>query len=453
MRTNTFWKQIEESFERLVGFEKSVISPVWQKNKLKFLGDNSQLDSYDEQNTKLAYCAIRERQQLLIIQPDYKLHRGAVLLASCIVIEGIKRIRENTRGGQVLYFGTTVGIREHLNNIEIGDLNLSTVFPQARVQRDLSKVKSNSDKLRSSNISSFNLPTLTCVYSPQDVITVCRKHKAIWIAVDCSESMDVKWLPKLLEYSQMTNIPLIAWTSNALSPIVNAFHEAGGNVFGWGNHKLEKKQPIQKDGIALESLEIIDHVEIKPIILDEVNEHVSSRLYEAYNLLLKETIQKHNVSMYRLEKAFFRLAWRYLRTIENLCVPNGFFNSEADNYWGISSLKQINTALAKYVYTLQNQNYDSSSACTAIFSHLESVVDNLERLEPPLWTTLTSLCVESTPFDTARIIVFPNKSLRQIFTLSLLAYFNFTEFDLRDLNIGFISLKELYELKTQNLVV
>ena len=110
----------------------------------------------------------------------------------------------------------------------IGNQPLSSAFVRIDGAR-----KDNIERLENSRI-----PRVECIYSPLDPVAQVQKQTPRWIAVDCGEASSIQWIVPLLEYTQSKNIPLIAWSSNPLSPIRASFKERNTNIFTWPLSRL-----------------------------------------------------------------------------------------------------------------------------------------------------------------------------------------------------------------------
>jgi len=444
---------LEDCLAHLPGVATDTYRAIWQKGVLRFSDQDIKPDLVDELSARLVCNALAEKQQLLIVLPDRAPHRGAFLFATALLLEGVKRIRDNVRGGQVLYFGSTIGIREHLGQVHLNDLYLNTVFPQARLQRDLQTKKLPAKgRQKSDDISPLNLPTVLCVYSPGDPVTVCKENKAIWFAVDCSGDIHIRWLVPLVQYAKQHNIPLIGWAQNPLSRVVKDFQSAGGRVFTWPAADNYQTLPPLGTPVAKGLQDLFGEIQVRPIqpvvIQDQKVGEFSRHVLQAYLALSKVTSIASSTRSGRLALGAIQIGWRYLHTIENLCVPLNLFEAESSSFWGITALTKTQEALDKYIEALRQWESSFYGQMVEVQRHLQDAHDYLRAQEPPLWNLLPTLCIDSPAEGGNSLFVFPSTANRKLFGLSLLAYHNITEDDLRQLGVRLISLRELYDILT-----
>ncbi len=454
MEQDGLYNWLESTFASLPRITEEGYKAIWQKGALRFSKQDRVPDLIDELNARLVCAALSERQQLLIVLPDRLPHRGALLFATALLLESVDRVRSHTRGGKVLYFSSTIGIREHLSQLYVNNLCLASVFPQTRLQRNLSIVNmplgGSSGKRQSSSPIPFSLSTVLCIYSPGDPIAICQQHKGIWFAVDCADDRKLSWLRPLVEEAKRRNISLIAWAQNPLATVIEDFRVAGGQIFTWP--ATDTQLPPIDTPVAKGLHKVFDNAPqhlIHPIVIENPASKVGiEHLQQGYFELSKTACIASSGKASHLALGTIQISWRYLRALENLCVPFDLFEAEIENFWGISSLRKTREALNKYVGTLAEWDYGFYSQLIEVQRHLQEVHSQFEKQGPPLWTMLSNLCVENVASGTARLFVFPTSSGKKLFSLALLAYYNITEDDLKQLHIGLTSLHELYDLLT-----
>ncbi|MHB8752917.1 MAG: hypothetical protein ACYDBJ_27465 [Aggregatilineales bacterium] len=125
MNQDGLYEWLETNFASLPRVNEAVYQAIWGQGALRFSEKGVQPDLIDELNARLVCTVLAEKRQLLVVLPDYAPHRGAFLFATALLLESTDRIRGNIRGGQVLYFGSTVGIREHLGQVSLNKLSRS----------------------------------------------------------------------------------------------------------------------------------------------------------------------------------------------------------------------------------------------------------------------------------------------------------------------------------------
>jgi len=99
--------------------------------------------------------------------------------------------------------------------------------------------------------------------------------------------------------------------------------------------------------------------------------------------------------------------------------------------------------MRRFIQSIYHVNSNLASKLEEVDVCLDSAYDYLRGREPPLWSALTELCVSDVPEDEFRAIVFPSSARKQLFSFALLARYNISEDDLRDLRVGFMSLSGL----------
>ncbi len=73
--------------------------------------------------------SLRPDKVIRIVLPDHSLRRPPLLFATGLIMYALKCMEKNRPGGQVVYFGSTIGIRSYLSKTKVGNLVLDSVFP------------------------------------------------------------------------------------------------------------------------------------------------------------------------------------------------------------------------------------------------------------------------------------------------------------------------------------
>jgi hypothetical protein len=158
------------------GTDPSVFGRLWSERRLRFDGLGQQeADTIDELSARLACAALSKQEQFLIVLPDNQPRRPALLFATGLLVQTLVRMAVSQTGGQVLYFGSNVGIRDHLSQTRIRNLTLASVFPQTRTVRQNFDQISPAHKIE---IDKLRLPQVLCVYSPVDPVSVIQRNPA-----------------------------------------------------------------------------------------------------------------------------------------------------------------------------------------------------------------------------------------------------------------------------------
>lgn len=184
---------------------------MWNRGRIKYSDNQVVPDLIDELNTRLSTSTIVNQEKTLIVFPDRQEKRGSLLFSTTIVLDFLRQRQTNQILKPILYFGATVGIRQHLSSVYINKLSLGSVFPQSNVGRADKRPRSNG------YASDIKLPTVITIYSPSDPVTLCEQYKPDWIAVDCSDKNQLTWVEPLLAHARERALPVIAWMTNPLS--------------------------------------------------------------------------------------------------------------------------------------------------------------------------------------------------------------------------------------------
>jgi hypothetical protein len=433
---------VNTSLAVLPGTNDGLFQKLWTEKKLLFEGQHEVADTVDECSARLVAAALKAHEPLFIVLPDFRPHRPALLFSTGLLrywFDSRSRSTiQDTGLRPILYFGSTVGIRDQLRKTTVAQLHmsLSEVFGQRDVSRGatgdrMAGLKSDDKKP--------NLPSVITVYSPADPVTIIRAHKPSWIAVDCADVPSLNWLGSLLGEAVRFNIPIIAWGQNPLSECVTEFDNIR-RTFIWPlSIRLENNKPgtFEKDAETL--LGVYNPTALMPVVIvGEGSCAFSNSIREAGQLLghIKQTLPG------QFTRDAVAVHWKYLRSLEVLSVPIGFYEAEAPRLWGLKSFGQLGSACDYF-----------RRACENIDSHLYGELEHvggllsearafLENKSCVLWDALSNFCVESPPDEEARIIVFTSAARKRLFVFSLLARYNIAEEDLRELRTYVASLDE-----------
>ncbi len=415
---------------------------LWHEGRLQFSGRSGCPDRFDEMSARLVCATLHQRERLLIILPDRVPRRPALLFATGLIMHGLDQMKVSQFGGQVLYFGSTIGIRDQLGNVRVGDLTLDAVFPQVHlIRQDPSKTRPITPS-HHGQPSSLHLPKVICVYAPVDPIAVLKQHYADWIAIDCGDEPTLRWLPALLGYACSHGLPVVAWCQSALSESIADFARAGIKVFHWPHAPVSfVSSPPAYETASTQGHESNMTTQVTPLFLDGSKlADVTTPLQNAYHILARAS-QQHNG---QLSRDALHLGWSYLRSVESLPVPFDLYEAEARHRWGLKSIARLREGLERFMEATRPIYPSLSADLEQAAAHLNGALEQIRRSEPPLWGALTRLCVSDVPDGTACLIVFPSTARKQLFAFALLARYNISEDDLRELRIWLMSPKDLH---------
>lgn len=422
-----------DPFDSLPGINTEVFRRIWGGNKFLFQKDRV-ADVADERSARLITAAVVQKRPLFLVLPDEQPHRPAFLLSTALIAlwwQGRKAQRENSQP-TVLYFGSNIGIREQLRDTSITGLSegLASVFEQTRIGRKLPDSAAPADMPRNSL-----LPRVITAYSPAEPCGIVQAYRPDLIAVDLGDASHAEWFEVLLTCVSQSRIPLICWGTNPLATCVEQFQKdkSFGDVFVWPAREFFEPNTYP----TLPKIHGIRAATLAGSVVEEIE----APFRRVYGLLLRASKTAHGP----LEHRAIAAHWNYLRAIESMSVPCELYEAEAPNFWGLKPLCQIREACQKF----------RDAVSPSLASELEVVSNLLDQIadtiagEPPVWSALIKLCMDSHS-DKKQILTFTGRSRKQMFLFALLARYNITEDDLREIGIESCSLDQFPRLMNGN---
>src|ERR1044072_6222705 len=303
----------------LVGCQDEFFRRLWEDGRLKHGSDFHQPNNaLDESCARLVCATISTRSRLLQILPDTKPHRPALLFATALLRCWYDSSQDvPAKASRVLYFGTTIGIREQLAKVRIQGFreNLGEVFQQLDFGRR------RASDITTPGISGTNrLPHVITSYAPADSVSVLRQYDPSLVAVDLDDSPKADWLAPLLEEAGSRHVPVAGSGFNLLSESVNIFTKYG-RVLSW---------PLSLRDSNSSSLESQPQTQIHTFVLEGAGaETIASTLKEAMQSLIRAT----EIATGRLGRDAIRQHFWYLYALQSLYVPYGFYEAEAGQFW------------------------------------------------------------------------------------------------------------------------
>jgi len=450
------WTWLEEVFAGLPGCDDEIFKGLWLKKRLRF-GDQAP-DHVDEYSARLVCAAVRRYTRLFIVLPDSNASRPSLLFTTALIrswYDSLVQQKSDEDGfhrGKILYFGSQIGVRGQLSQVRVEgkdwDLNLSEVFQQQDVGKKQQKVgKSKKAKKKVSESQPITLPEVITVYSPVDPIAAIEQHIPEWIAIDCSDAENLRWLKPLLKYSLEKQIPILAWGQNPLSECVGEFAECG-QVFRWSSQPTLGNALLSQPKCKLQSyLYPSSTTQIQPVVLEGASaDKLAPSLHEANRLLASA----FEVASGHFARDTIRVHWKYLRALESLSVPFEFYEAEAPNFWGLKSLKQLSDECEHFREACNQSIGNLAARLDQVHACLEFVTEHIRNSGSPLWQVLCELLVEKPPAGEARLIIFTSRARKQLFLLALLARCNRTQEDLHSVRTWVLSLDEFQKLRGQH---
>jgi hypothetical protein len=447
------WTWLEEAFVGLPGCDDDIFKGLWLKRRLRF-GDQAP-DQIDEYSARLVCAALRHCTRLFIILPDSQTSRPSLLFATALIRSWYdSRIQQSDEDGfhrqKILYFGSVVGVRGQLLQVRIEgnawELNLSEVFQQQDIGRKQQRVGKRKKTKKVSEPRPITLPEVITIYSPVDPVAAVEQHNPQWIAIDCSDAENLRWLKPLLEYSLEKQIPILAWGQNPLSQCVGEFAECG-QVFTWSSQPtLVVASPSASECKLQSYLYPGRTTQIQPIVLEGASANQLATSLREANHLLASTFE---VSSGRFARDAIRVHWKYLRALESLSVPLEFYEAEAPHFWGLKSLKQLSDECEHFREACNQSIVNLAARLEQVHASLEAASEHIRNSGSPLWQILCDLVVNEPPAGEARLVIFTSRARKQLFLLALLAKHNRTEEDLHAFRTWVFSLDELKKLRCQ----
>lgn len=433
---------VNTSLASLPGTTDSLFQKLWTEKKLLFEGQRGVADIVDECSARLVAAALKAHEPLFIVLPDFRPHRPALLFSTGLLRSWFdSRTRSAIQHSSIrpiLYFGSTVGIRDQLRKTTVAQLHmsLSEVFGQRDVSRGATGDRmagSISDEKRP------NLPSVVTVYSPADPVAIIHAYRPSWIAVDCADAPSLIWLGSLLDEAIRSNIPIIMWGQNPLSECVTEFDNIR-RTFIWPlRTRLENNEPGTFKDDAETLLEVHNPTSLMPVVIvSEGSRAFSNSIREASQTLghIKQTLPG------QFTRDAIAVHWKYLRSLELLSVPIGYYETEAPRLWGLKSFGQFGSACEYFRRACETIDSHLCRELEQIGSLLGEAKASLENNSCALWDALSNICIESSPDKEARIILFTSVARKRLFVISLLARYNLAEEDLRELRTYVASLDE-----------
>ena len=417
-----------ENIRRAIGTlpiqDDKVFQELWNNKLLHYGGEDPDPLEIDALSTALACTCLNRQQPFLVVLPDRNPARPALLFATGLILDAISS-GKGRKAQLVLYAGSHIGIRDQLAKVYAGKLRLDEVFAQSHASSRNTKVQPADDIANS-------LPRVATVYAPADPRTFLDEYRPDWIAVDCGDSNNLKWLDALLSSAAERNIPIVGWCQNPLSDTVQTFSAHGAYIFRWPSVQqllsVEKKiEPPNAlvSAICLEGPDIVS---------------AETHLQQAYQVL--RTIVRQNPKG-RMEQDILSMSWKQLRLLERLSVPLSFYESEVESYWGLRTVRHGQETLEAFAQALQGTT-GLSSSLTQFTRKLEQSITEIDHHGPPHWNALTELCITDVESDSVRLLLFPSDAQCQLFELGLSAYCNMSINDLATLNVTLLSARDFY---------
>lgn len=438
-RPNGTISWIEEAFGHLPANTSHPLNSLWRERLLKSRMGRCATDGVDERSSRLVWSALAANQSLMVALPDFEPHRPAILLATGLIYSWLYPQRSSgLLRPRIVYFGSHVGIREHLSSLELTGwgLRFSDVFPQQNVGRSGSAVKG---RKFSGTACGRHTPELTTVYAPADPVAILSVQNPEWIAIDLGDSPGVHWLTAILRYARERQMPVICWSQNPLSSSVSVFEQFGSVlIWPWIGVDPDASPDSRFQGLQLWQPAL--RTTVRPVVLvgpgvASVGTHLRAATAELCRLTPPDGT---------IAKAAVLAHWRLLRNVEGLCVPLDFYEVETQRFYGLRPFSYLLQSCASFRNHASGQNPSLVARLETVGTHLSQAIEEVKARSAPLWVALGNIILDEPGASAARVLIFSSRSRKQLFVLALLAHYNITEDDLAEVGTYVMTLEELH---------
>ena len=418
MLKDNYWPSIYSFLDQLQSSRDDFFCQVWGNSRLRFGDSPIHIDDVDIHSAQLVCCAQSQQEPILVVLPDEAPHRIPMLFATALLRQGFNNIYSQENPQNVIYFGPTAGIRDHLSQTYCGDFCLKEIFDQTNLKRTISVNQPTYDFQSSlPHVIFSNMPT-----NPEEITNT---YSPVWCFIDLGNGELLKWFPSCLATLQQKQIAIVACIQNPLSDTIQQCEQAGWQVFRWpySVYSTTRDEGVSVQPLVLEGNTVESH--------SEQYQHVYQNLYK----LSKKVKGKFGSDAIRIVR-------QYASSLEQLNTPYKFYEVESQRLWGIYSLLDSQQTAQRFVENLQSDNSPLGTPLHTVCETLNQIHQQLQSMEePPLWRTLSNLCVPELEENSVRILVFPSEARKTLFALALLAYHNLSADDLASINVWLVSLK------------
>lgn len=428
-----------------------IMDRLWNKSKITYNGKSGCYDDFDILSSRIACTALQKKKRVLIVFPDQVSRRPSLVFSSSLIWYWFllnSQAKQNFQlSNNILYFGSSVEIRKQLSMIGISglDINLKRAFKQVDLKKQDTNVRykiiPNSYQYATKPPEvKHDLPSVVTAFAPIDPIKLVKEQKPDWIAIELTDSPRNDWIEPLMKEAQRRNLAVIAWCNNPLAKTIECFHDFG-RVFIWPTLSKSIEKEDNKTDLHL-AFYPDQTTELRPLIIHgESSDFISKNLKSASISLFNLT----QICNDRFGRDTVGVLYRYLRALESVYVPISIHEMEAERNWGNIPLKRLRETCNLFIEHTPNNSPLQASLVNCL-SCLTGVHDFYLSNESPLWKIVSLYCIEEPPQGRFRIIVFPSETKKRTTLLGLLAYWNISEDDLKEMRVFFTSSKNLNAL-------
>jgi hypothetical protein len=413
-----FIQFINDAFLSMAVGQEPFFKELWKNGKLSYNENPDQVDILDEYNTKLLCTALDKRQSCLLVLPDDKAHRCALMFGTALLKCAVRCIEGGRDNIKILYFGTTLGFKYSLSKTSVGRITLDSVFNYTQASGKFNKLQN----YRQFNPIASNLPEVVCVYQPTNPGEFVQIYQPDWIAVDCGKNNEIEWLDELLSYCNKKGIPVIGWSQNSFSNVIKLFEKHKGRVY-YSPNGIAEGNENDFGSLFLNKEQCI----VEPVLFSKASiAEIDDLLIQSKNILRE--LNKSDLG--HLKTDALRTGWIYLRTIERLSIPVSVYNEEVKSFRFVFSLDTLKQSLSRYTEIISKTDGNFSDKLDLFNDNLHAIIHKFNENYPPYWVTLSNYCLDSPPLDVLRILIFPKRHQKQIFSYTLLSKYNISDDEL-----------------------
>ena len=418
MFTDNYWQSIYTFLNQLESSQDTFFSEVWGKKRLWFEGGAIHIDEVDLHSAQLACSAQSQQKPILIVLPDELPHRIPVLFATLLLRQAFNNINSNGDPQNVVYFGLMASIRDHLSKTYCGEFCLKEIFNQIDLKKTFGSNLPRHDFQNS-------LPYVIFSNMPTDPGNILDTYLPTWCFIDLGYGERLNWFPQCLATLEQKRGPVVACIQNPLSDTIQQCKQAGWQIFRWP-YLMHNK--THNEGVS-----------VQPLVLQ--GETVESHS-EQYRRVYKNLYALSKKAKGKFASDSLRVVRQYASNLEQLIAPHKFYEAESRRFWGIYSLSNSQQTAQHFVESLQKDNSPLAEPLHTACETLNQIHQELQSMEePPLWQTLCNFCVPESREDNVRLLIFPSEARKALFTLALLAYYDFSTDDLASINVWLVSLR------------
>lgn len=440
------WRWLDDGLKWLAEKHSPLHVDLLLRGGLRLSFSQREPDCVDVYSANLVAAAISRQKPLCIVLPDANPRRPALLLAWALLNHWWRNREPNAFGIRpILYCGTQSGVREQLSHVAVAGLSnsLDEVFGQLDLARGTNAALAGQPNMRAAS----RLPSVVTAVSPVDLPGIVSSLRPALIAVDLADSPSVRWIEDLARIAQSQKVLVLAWGTNPMSAALKELSRFS-HVVKWPfSRSFSGDLEYQRN----EDTELIFQpyliTQVRPVLISDpaAQEYVDA--VRSAGLKLRH-VQSNTRSAF--SQTTLRQHWRLYRDLETLHVPFNFYEAEAANLWGVTSIERQIATCKRFRDALITSDRETVAQLEAASDDLARAAQFLAKNEPPLWTALVGLVHEEAKPGTARLVTFSGRRRKELFLLALLAKLNLTPDDLKPLRNWVVSVDQLPDYRNRS---